>query len=818
MDTFVEVLLPIPLERNFTYILPEEMMGEVVTGTRVAVPFGKSKLYTGLAIRLHGERPQAYDPKPVYRVLDTEPLVSAVQLRHWQWVAEYYMCTLGEVFRTAVPSGFLLESETRVLKGPDFNPSPEEATDAEYLVAEALEHQPVLSVQEISDIVDRKNVLPLLHGMLAKGQIRLQERLQEKYNPKTARYIRLREVFRGEAALEALLETLSRAPRQSAIILQLFQLQEGAGKPVRSKVLEEKAGASRAALKALIDKDVLEEYHLEEDRVAVGEEAPDSRLPVLSSHQEQALTAIHTGFESGKPVLLHGVTSSGKTEVYIRLIEEVISAGRQVLYLVPEIAITEQLIRRLQRVFGTRVVVFHSRLNIMERAELWYHVQAGTEKAAVVLGARSSLFLPFADLGLILVDEEHENTYKQFDPAPRYHGRDTAIVLAGFHGADVLLGSATPSIESMYNVRRGKYALARMDRRYGDVLLPDIQLVDLSEQFRKKKMKGRFSEPLHEAIGEVLAARQQVILFQNRRGYAPIVECQSCGHAPQCPNCDVSLTFHKYRGELRCHYCGYHRALEPQCDACGNTTLDTKGFGTEQVEAELKELFPEARVDRMDLDTTRGKYGYQKIIGAFEARETDILVGTQMLTKGLDFRNVALVGIMNADTLLHFPHFRAHERCFQLLTQVAGRSGRTRERGRVLIQTYNPYHQILKQVSTGDYKEMYKEQVYEREQFRYPPVVRIIKITFRHKDYNRVSEGAGWFAKAMRQQFGQAVLGPEFPPVARIRNQYHMNILLKIAQGQPLSQTKNSIKRIHRSFDAISQYRSIRVIYNVDYI
>jgi primosomal protein N' (replication factor Y) len=418
----------------------------------------------------------------------------------------------------------------------------------------------------------------------------------------------------------------------------------------------------------------------------------------------------------------------------------------------------------------------------------------------------------------VLVDEEHENTFKQFDPAPRYHARDAAIVLASYFGARVLLGSATPSVESYHNAMTGKYALARIDRRYGDVLMPEMELVDLSEAFRRKRMQGHFSERLREAMAEALDARQQIILFQNRRGYAPIVECTSCGHAPQCVNCDVSLTYHQYRKELRCHYCGYHRPLETTCEACGNATLDTRGFGTEQVEAELKTLFPGAATARMDLDTTRGKYGYQRIIEAFEARETDILVGTQMLTKGLDFRHVSLVGIMNADSLLNFPHFRAHERCFQLLTQVAGRAGRTRDRGRVIIQTYNPYHQILRQVSEGDYQAMYRDQVYEREQFRYPPANRIVKITFAHREFNRVGEGAEWFARSLRLLFADQVLGPEFPPVARIRNLYQKHLLLKIPAGQPLGPTKNSIKRIENSFNAISLYRSIRVIYNVDYI
>ncbi len=818
MNYYADVLLPIPLERNYTYAVTPGTESQLRPGIRVAVPFGKSKLYTGLVVRVHREPPHAYKAKEIYRILDEQPLASPRQLRHWNWIASYYMCTLGEVFRTAVPSVFLLESETRVLGVPGFSEVEVPLEDREFLILEALEQQPALSVREISEIVDRKHVLPLLHRMLAKGAIKLQEKLEEGYMPKRARYIRIHPQYREDEALEGLLDSLSRAPRQSALLLQLFQLQQGQEKPVKSKDLERQAGVSRAILKALIDKEVLQEYLLEEDRIGFEEDLPVSGMPELNEGQQQALEEIRSGFEAGKTVLLHGVTSSGKTEVYIRLIGEQLDLGRQVLYLVPEIALTEQLIRRLQMVFGSRVAVFHSRQNLQERAELWYHVQAGAEKASVILGARSSLFLPFARLGLVLVDEEHENTFKQFDPAPRYHARDAAIVLASYFGARVLLGSATPSVESYHNAMTGKYALARIDRRYGNVLMPEMELADLSEAFRRKRMQGHFSERLREAMAEALDARQQIILFQNRRGYAPIVECTSCGHAPQCVNCDVSLTYHQYRKELRCHYCGYHRPLETTCEACGNATLDTRGFGTEQVEAELKTLFPGAATARMDLDTTRGKYGYQRIIEAFEARETDILVGTQMLTKGLDFRHVSLVGIMNADSLLNFPHFRAHERCFQLLTQVAGRAGRTRDRGRVIIQTYNPYHQILRQVSEGDYQGMYRDQIYEREQFRYPPAVRIVKITFAHREYIRVGEGADWFARSLRLIFPEQVLGPEFPPIARIRNLYQKNLLLKIPSGQPLGPTKNSIKRIENSFNAISQYRSIRVLYNVDYI
>lgn len=818
MNYFVDVLLPIPLERSFTYAVIPGTEGQMQPGVRVAIPFGKSKLYTGIVLSIHNNAPSAYEAKEIFKVLDEEPFVTQYQLAHWNWIASYYMCTVGEVFRTAVPSVFLLESETRVVRVPDLNKDDFELGDNEYLILEALDHQSVLSVSDISDITDRKQVLPLLNRMLANGLIRLEEKLLDRVVPKQTRYIRLSIVYQEDTNLEELLQKLVRAPKQSQLILSLFQLQKGSGKPVKSKELEQHAKSGRTAIKTLIDKGILEEYFLQEFRVEFDGNEGENALPELNDFQRAALSEIHCGFAEQKTVLLHGVTSSGKTEVYIRLIHEALKEEGQVLYLVPEIALTEQLIRRLNAVFGSQVSVFHSRQNLQERAELWHHVRTNAPQARIILGARSALFLPYLKLNLILIDEEHENTFKQFDPAPRYHARDAAIVMASYFKSKILLGSATPSIESYHNALTGKYYLVQMNRRYGNVLMPEIELVDLSDYSRRKRMHGHFSERLKDAITETLETGSQVILFQNRRGYAPIVECSSCGHSPHCINCDVSLTYHQKRNELRCHYCGFHRQLELTCEACGNATLDPKGFGTEQVEQEIKELFPDTVVARMDLDTTRGKFGYQKIIESFEAGETDILVGTQMLSKGLDFRHVALVGIMNADSLLNFPHFRAHERCFQLLTQVAGRAGRTKERGKVLIQTYNPYHQILKQVSTGDYEGMYREQVYEREQFKYPPRVRLIKISFAHRDYNRVGEGAAWFARTLRMSYQDEVLGPEFPPIARIRNLYQKNILIKIPAGKSLGTIKNGIKRIEHSFNAIAQYRGIRIFYNVDYI
>ncbi len=818
MQNFINVILPIPLEKLFTYAITTAQADFLLPGMRVAVPFGKSKIYTGLVHHLHTIPPELYEAKEIHQMLDDFPIVNATQLKHWQWIAEYYMCTLGEVFRSALPSAFLLESETLIVKNEKAEVDEMDLKDDEFLIFEALQHQSILKVHEAAAIVDRKNVLPVLNRLIEKKVLLLKEEIYEQYKPKLVRYVKLGTAYQAEENLEKLLESLSRAPKQSQVILSLFQLQATTNKPIKISELEAVSGSSRAVIKALIDKHILEEYNIRRDRVVYEGSDAHADLKSLNAYQESALKDIQEAFKANKTTLLQGVTSSGKTEVYVKLIEACIQKGKQALYLLPEIALTTQLIGRLQTYFGEKVAVYHSKYNVQERVEVWNNVVAQKPKAQIVIGARSSLFLPFSNLGLILVDEEHEGSFKQFDPAPRYHARDAAIVLARLHGANILLGSATPSIETFNNARRGKYGYANIARRYGNVLMPDIEIVDIKEQSRKRRMKGHFSERLMEEITATLELGEQVILFQNRRGYAPIVECTTCGHSPQCPNCDVSLTYHQYRKQLRCHYCGHHMALQESCQACGSSTLDTKGFGTEQVAHELGDLFPEAKVGRMDLDTTRGKHGYERIITAFEQQELDILVGTQMLTKGLDFRNVNLVGIMNADSLLNFPDYRAHERSFQLLTQVAGRAGRTKKRGKVIIQSYNPHHQILQQVSTNNYEAMFKEQIYEREQYKYPPANRIIKITFKHKEYNKLNEAAEWFSKALRNAFGGNVLGPEFPPVARIRNQYLKHVLVKIDSEKSLGQTKSNIKRIDKSFKAIAYYRSVRVIYNVDHI
>jgi primosomal protein N' (replication factor Y) len=802
--------LPIPLQKAFTYHVTEAEAKFLKVGMRVAVPFGKSKVYTALAYKIHNNPPLVYDAKTIHQILDDAPVVTEIQLKHWEWIASYYMCSLGEVMRAAMPNAFILESETIISKNERADVNDAELKDDEFLIYEALQYQSSLKIQDVVSILDKKRVLPVIQGLVEQGVLHLQEELYEKYKPKLVRYVRLCEQHKSEEQLQQLLETLSRAPKQRQVILALFTLEASEQKPIKVSELTKRSDSSSAVIKTLIEKGILEEYYIQTDRVQF-ESNGNEDSKQLSETQSEAFNAIEASSKNKSVTLLHGVTSSGKTEIYVKLIAQQIQLGKQVLYLLPEIALTTQLVQRLQNYFGEKVAVFHSRYSGNERVEVWNNVLGNLEKAQLVIGARSSLLLPFSNLGLVIVDEEHEQSYKQFDPAPRYHARDAAIVLANMHKAKTLLGSATPSLESYFNARQGKYGLVELTKRYNNVLMPDIELVDLADKYKRKRMKGHFSDRLIEEMAEALDEGFQIILFQNRRGFSPIVECTTCGHSPQCPNCDVSLTYHQYRDQLRCHYCGYNSVMLKSCQACGNATLDTKGFGTEQIEEEVKVLFPDKQVSRMDLDTTRGKYGFDKIINKFEQREIDILVGTQMLTKGLDFRHVKLVGIMNADNMLNFPDFRAHERSYQLMTQVSGRAGRTGVRGKVLIQTYNPHHNILQQVSTNAYKEMFGEQMNDRYNFKYPPIYRLIKITFKHKDYNRVNLAADWYAKSLRHVFKANVLGPEFPPISRIRNLYNKNILVKIPSQQSLAKTKGAIKKIDNSFNAIKDFRSVRV-------
>ena len=812
MSYFIDVILPIPIQKTFTYSITKDEANFLQKGMRVAVSFGKTKMYTGLVFNIHQIAPTLYEAKEIHQILDEAPLVNEEQLKHWQWVSDYYMCSLGDVYRAALPSAFLLESET-VLTKNEQEIDQSILLDDEFLIYEALQYQSQLTIHQVVTILGKKKVMPIVNSLLEKSVIRIQEEIYEQYKPKLVKYVRLHANYATDTSLETLLESLSRAKKQREAVLSFFQLSANK-KPIKAKDLEVQANVSSTILKSLVYKNIFEFYHIQIDRISF--KGTTNNLKQLNEFQELALKEVKETFTTKDVTLLHGITSSGKTEVYAKLIQEVLDAGKQVLFLLPEIALTTQIITRLQMYFGNQISVFHSKYSMNERVEVWKNVLENKSKAGIILGARSALFLPFSNLGLIVVDEEHETSYKQFDPSPRYNARDAAIVLAKLHDAKILLGSATPSLESYFNAAQKKYGLVALNRRHGNVQLPKIELIDIKEKQRKKEMKGYFSDRMLLLIQEALDAKEQVILFQNRRGYSPVVECKTCGISPECPNCDVTLTFHKYKHELRCHYCNYQRAMPNSCGACGSNTLDTKGFGTEQIEMELKLLFTDFKIGRMDLDTTRGKYGYQKIIGAFESKEIDVLVGTQMLSKGLDFENVSLVGILNADTMLNFPDFRAHERAYQMMVQVSGRAGRSKKQGNVAIQTYNPNHQILQQVSITSYAEMYKEQLQDRWEYKYPPYYRLIKITLTHRDYNKVDKGINWLAKAFQQSFGEYVLGPTAPAVSRIRNRYIKNLVIKVPPKQSLANTKNQITKIKNTFEAVSDFRPIRFIIDVD--
>ena len=816
MPYFVEVILPLSLHKTFTYSVSEAEYDYIQKGMRIAVPFGKSKIYTALAIELHQNTPNLYEAKEIHQILDDKPIVNEFQIAHWQWISTYYMCAIGDVYRGAMPSGLLLESETIITQKPDVTIDEGTLSDEEYLIYDAIRQSSSLNVNDITAILNKKNILPVLQQLMAKNVLTLQEEVSESYKPKLVRYIKLHADFQNSNKLNELLEMLKNAAKQKELVLAYFQLSARARKPITVKDLIETANATSSAVKGLIDKGIFEEYHLQHDRVNFEGNLEETAL-ILSQAQQQAFDEIISNFESKEVNLLHGVTSSGKTEIYIKLIESFLERGNQILYLLPEIALTTQLVSRLTAYFGNKVAVFHSKYSNNERVEVWRQVLDQSEKAQIVIGARSALFLPFSNLGLIIVDEEHEQTFKQQDPAPRYHARDAAIVLAHSHQAKVLLGSATPSIETYYNAQSSKYGLIEIFERFGNVLMPEIELVDLKDKYFRKKMSSHFSDTLIENISEALSLGEQVILFQNRRGYSPVVECMTCGHVPQCRQCDVSLTYHKNKSQLRCHYCGYSIANPTHCHNCNSVDLTTKGFGTEQIQQELEVLFPNVAIGRMDQDTTRGKFGFEKIIDSFKNREVAILVGTQMLAKGLDFDNVSLVGIMNADNMLYHPDFRAFERSYQMMTQVSGRSGRSEKRGKVIVQTYNPNHNTIQQVANNDYLGMYKEQLYERQIYKYPPYFRLIKITLKQRDYEKLKQGSMWLYQVFTQNVDLPVLGPEEPAISRIRNEYIRTIMIKIPQNLPLQSTKKTIQKILDSFEAVSQFRAIKITVNVDF-
>ena len=810
---FVEVVLPLAIAKTYTYRVPQELNDKVQIGVRVIVQFGRNKIYSGIVRTITTEAPQQYEAKYILDVADQTPILHERQLELWDWIAEYYMCYVGDVMQAALPAALKMASETKIVASDDPNLDRSAVSDKGYMILEALDIAGELSVNDVIKILGQKTVFPLLRSLFEHGYILISEEIKERYKPKTKAYLRLASEFNDADGRRELLDSLNRAPKQQDAIIAFLQLLKTKNDISRQDVMEA-SGCGAGAITGLIDKGVL----TVEEKVVSRFEGTDILLSpdfTFSEDQQTAYDKIKLEFKDKDVNLLHGVTASGKTQLYIRLIEETLAQGKTALYLLPEIALTAQITERLKLHFGDKLGVYHSKFNDNERAEVWHKVNNSEFK--VVVGARSSVFLPFHNLGLIIVDEEHENSYKQYDPAPRYHARDTAIYLAHQHQAKVLLGSATPSVESYYNAKAGKYGLIELLERYGEAKMPEIQIIDITAASRKEEMFSYFSADLLREIDEAVKRKEQVILFQNRRGHTPFLQCGTCGYVAKCINCDVSLTFHKSSNLMHCHYCGFSEELVQTCPACGLPNMQSKGFGTERVEEELELQLPNLRIGRLDLDSTKGKYGFDKVISAFDNQEYDVLIGTQMITKGLDFGNVTLIGIINADSMINFPDFRAYERAFSLFSQVSGRAGRRQTPGKVIIQTNTPNHRILEQVTNHNYLDMFMTEVTERKNYQYPPFYRLIKLDVKHTDQDLVNHAAKNLASLLRQQLGARVLGPEPPLVARVRNNYIQTITLKIERQQiSIVKVKELIKQALLHFELDKKNKGVRVQIDVD--
>lgn len=806
---FAEIIIPLALPKNYTWFVPEQFQQEAKPGVRAEVVLGKNRKYAGI-IKRFVEKPAAFDPKPILNLLDKEPIVHAKQLQLWEWIAEYYMCSEGEVMQAAVPANLKLSGETILVWNDERDTDFRDLNDNEYIVAEALHIKKELRLTEVQQLLDASNVYPVVKRLIEKKVCHVWENLKDKFKQKTENYILLAPAYHNEDALADLMNNWSKAPKQLELLLSYLHLQKTEGEVVQSALLK-KSGASPAQLKGLLEKNVLQ---IDKRTIGRLRNLPKDILIdfELSPSQISAAEGIISSFQSKPVCLLHGVTGSGKTQLYISLIEQYIKQGKQVLYMLPEIALTSQIIRRLEKHFGGYIAIYHSKFNANERVEIWNKVNNGDIK--VVVGARSSLFLPFNDLGLIVADEEHDPSFKQQDPAPRYHARDAAVYYASLFDAKVLLGSATPSVESYHNAMNGKYGLVHLSERFGEAELPNIGIIDMKAFASKNKII--ISEPLKEAIDKVLQAKKQVILFQNRRGYSPYMLCKICGWIPHCEQCDVTLTYHKSKNKLTCHYCGTNYPLLQTCAACGSIHFVQKNFGTEKIEETIIELFPDARVARMDYDTVKGKNDHDTLIKLFEQQKIDILVGTQMVVKGLDFEHAEMVGIVDADGILNFADFRVNERGYQLMEQVSGRAGR-KTQGHVWIQVNNTRHPVLQFVRQHDYKQLYDYEIANRKEFFYPPFSRLIQVIFKHKDANIAEEAANLFAAGMRTNFEKYLSGPAEPVVNRVRNQFIREILFKLPKDKKtIDRCKHEIHQQMVMLQNNKNYRSVQVIPDVD--
>lgn len=819
---FAELIVPVPVDRMFTYSIPDEFLGQVIPGKRVIVQFGSRKFYTAIVFRLLEKAPDGITPKPIETVLDDEPLISENYLHFWKWLSEYYLCAPGDVLKTALPSGLRIESETRIELNPSFSTEMLPLLHQhEQMIALVLQEKPDLCIQDIQKMTGVKHVQHLVKNLISKGVAIGFEEYGEKYIPKVETTIRLSDELAGEETkLELLLNTLEKkAPKQCDVLMAFIHETTIAGNTpelLKKKLMKR---CSYPALQAVIKKGYLTEHEKIVSRFAPSDDKAKNYVFTLSDKQQSCLDQIHSEFEKHQVVLLHGITSSGKTEIYIKLIEETIARGEQVLYLLPEIALTAQIIQRLKGVFGEQVGIYHHKFNYHEKIELWSSVKdtkPQDSRYRIILGTRSAIFLPFSKPGLIIIDEEHDSSYKQMDVSPHYHARDAAVYLAHTFGIKTLLGTATPSVETQFNAISGRFGFCKLFSRYQDLPLPQVKIVNMATETKSRKGAWYISFPLREAITDALSKGNQIILFQNRRGFVPVVECTDCGWTPGCKNCDVSLTFHKQLNMLKCHLCGYIDQIPPMCPQCGSHHIRMLGFGTEKVEEEVQVMFPEAKVGRMDTDTTRGKYAHQNIISAFEQGDIDILVGTQMVSKGLDFEKVSVVGILNADNLMNFPDFRSHERGFQLITQIMGRAGRKDNNGIVFLQTRQPEHQVIKMAIAGMHEAFYDSQILERQQFHYPPFYRLIRISVRHKKIEKATSAAVRLQKQISGLPGIIILGPEEPYYGRVKTFFIRDILIKVPRTAAHANTRTSIRRIVYDFMLQKENQGVRIDTDAD--
>ncbi len=819
MSQFAEVILPLAVQGTYTYRIPESM--DLKVGYRVLVPFGRKKYYTAIVVMTHDIEPQGYQVKEILALLDEGPILRHPQLKLWQWIADYYLCTVGETYKAAVPSGLKVESETQISINPDFEEeTPGELNDRERVILDFTNQRGKVQITELTNATGFKNVEGIVSRLLDKGAVHVAERVMDNYRPKTETCVRLTIERVDEQALHGFFDRVSRAKKQEQLLLAYLDLSQWLqrSKPVQEvtqEALLKRSGCTQPVLAAARKNGIFEIYKREINRFELlGTGLVE--LPKLTEPQRTAYLQIHDSFKEKAVTLLHGVTSSGKTSIYMHLINDVLKLGKQVLYLVPEIALTTQLTQRLQRVFGERLLIYHSKFSDNERVDIWKKLLTASDPC-VIIGVRSSVFLPYSNLGLVIVDEEHDTSYKQQDPAPRYNGRDTAIMLAHMHGAKTVLGSATPAIDTYYKALNGRYGLVELNTRYADIEMPQVHIIDLKKAWKKHEMNGMFSLELIDECRKALGDNEQVILFQNRRGYAPMVRCKECAWIPTCVNCDVTLTYHRHVETLTCHYCGHTITLPTVCPACGNPTIEVVGYGTERIEDEIDKVFPGEKISRMDLDTTRSKASYDRIIDEFSQHKTSILVGTQMVTKGLDFDAVSIVGILNADTMIHFPDFRSSERAFNMMEQVAGRAGRKKKQGKVIIQTSNPSHSVIEKVVEHDYKGFYNKEIAEREQYGYPPFTKIINIYLKHKQDDVVLEMAVRYSNLLRQVFGGRVLGPEAPMVSRVQTYYIRQIVLKMELSASMTKVKKILRDLYEQLLAIdSRMRTTRLYFDVD--